>query len=255
MSSLNQWRCYCQLPSKSFVPAVVLAAAVVRAHPLALAGSSDTEQHWVGTWVPAVMARPSTQISPGQPQPTPVSDAQTLPLNSNAQHSGLAQSPLEFSNQTLREIVHVSIGGEQVRVVFSNTFGTAPLTIGAAHVALRHNNASILPHSDRALTFGGSGSATIPPGAILASDAGLTVPPLSDLAIDLYCRVIDFDAAIRDPAHPSSICRSTTRAITCTRVRVTGRCPAIDLVLFKPTESPAGTSAVSERASKFRCGR
>ena len=41
------------------------------------------------------------------------------------------------SNQTLRQIVHTSIGGDRVRVVLSNAFGTAPLEIGAADIALR----------------------------------------------------------------------------------------------------------------------
>ena len=44
---------------------------------------------------------------------------------------------LNFNNQTLRQIVRVSIGGERLRVVLSNAFGTAPLPVGAAHVALR----------------------------------------------------------------------------------------------------------------------
>jgi lysophospholipase L1-like esterase len=99
----------------------------------------------------------------------------------------LAQSPLTFNNQTLRQIVHVSIGGERVRAVFSNTFGTAPLGIGAAHIGLRDKDASIVGQSDRVLTFSGSPKATIPAGAMLVSDpVNLTVPALADLAIDLY---------------------------------------------------------------------
>ena len=48
-----------------------------------------------------------------------------------------------FTNQTLRQIVHTSIGGSRVRVVLSNAFGTAPLTIGAAHIALRDKDDAI----------------------------------------------------------------------------------------------------------------
>jgi hypothetical protein len=59
-----------------------------------------------------------------------------------------------FDNQTLRQIVHTSIGGEQVRVRLS-TFGAAALVIGAAHIALRDAGAVIVPGSDRTLTFGG----------------------------------------------------------------------------------------------------
>ncbi|HET9088556.1 MAG TPA: hypothetical protein VFN53_13635, partial [Acidobacteriaceae bacterium] len=42
----------------------------------------------------------------------------------------------DFSAETLRQIVHVSVGGDQTRVWFSNRFGQAPLRIGSAHVAL-----------------------------------------------------------------------------------------------------------------------
>ena len=50
-------------------------------------------------------------------------------------------SPINLDNQTLRQIVHVSLGGEQLRVVFSNAYGATPLEIGAAHVAPRDNQA------------------------------------------------------------------------------------------------------------------
>ena len=94
---------------------------------------------------------------------------------------------MHFTNQTLRQIVHTSIGGNRARVVLSNRFGTAPLTIAAAHVALRDKEAAIVPQSDRALTFSGRPAITIPAGAMVYSDpVDLTVPPLGDLAIDLY---------------------------------------------------------------------
>ena len=72
-------------------------------------------------------------------------------------------------------------------MVLSNAYGTAPLTVGAAHVALRDKEAAIVPQSDRALTFGGRSSVVIPAGAVVFSDAvNLTVPPLADLLTDLY---------------------------------------------------------------------
>ena len=75
-------------------------------------------------------------------------------------------APLNFNDQTLRQIVHTSLGGDRVRIVLSNAFGTSPLAIGAAHVALREKDAAIVEASDRALTFGGSPSVNIPPGAV-----------------------------------------------------------------------------------------
>ena len=85
--------------------------------------------------------------------------------------------PINFNNQTLREIVHTSLGGDRVRVVLSNAFGTSPLTVGAAHVALREKDAMIVAKSDRPLAFGGSPSVNIPPGSTVVSDpVVLTVP-------------------------------------------------------------------------------
>jgi len=92
-----------------------------------------------------------------------------------------------FANQTLRQIVHVSLGGSRARVVLSNSFGTAPITIGAAHIALRDKDAAIQPSTGRPLTFSGRATVTIPANAIVYSDpVALTVMPLADLAIDLY---------------------------------------------------------------------
>ena len=54
----------------------------------------------------------------------------------------------------------------------SNAFGTAPLHIAAAHIAVPVASGSdaIHPGSDRALTFGGAGDVTIPAGAEYVSD-------------------------------------------------------------------------------------
>ena len=100
---------------------------------------------------------------------------------------GPAPAPINFTNQTLRQIVHTSIGGDRVRVVLSNAFGTSPLAVGAAHLALRDKESAIAPQSDRAMTFAGSPSVNIPAGAVVVSDpVSLAVPAFADLAIDLY---------------------------------------------------------------------
>jgi lysophospholipase L1-like esterase len=94
---------------------------------------------------------------------------------------------LNFKNQTLRQIVHTSLGGSRVRVVVSNAFGTIPLEIGAAHVALREKDAAIQPKSDRPLTFGGQTSTMVAAGAVAVSDpATLAVPTGGDVVVDLY---------------------------------------------------------------------
>jgi lysophospholipase L1-like esterase len=99
----------------------------------------------------------------------------------------LSTQVMTFNDQTMRLIVHTSIGGHQVRIRLSNTFGAAPLRIGEAHIALRQRGAAIVAGSDRVLTFSGERSITIPPGAPVLSDpVELDVPALSDLAISLH---------------------------------------------------------------------
>ena len=94
---------------------------------------------------------------------------------------------MHFTNQTLRQIVRTSIGGSKVRVVLSNAYGTAPVTIGGAHIALRDKQGAIQTASGGPLTFSGKPTMTIPANAVIYSDpVTLTVPPMSDLAIDLY---------------------------------------------------------------------
>jgi len=102
------------------------------------------------------------------------------PLPTNTTNPG-------FTNQTVRMIVHTSVGGSEVRIRLSNVFGNDALAIGAAHIALRAGGAGTAPDSDRVLTFGGSGSVSIPAGAPVVSDSvPLSVPAQSDLAVSLY---------------------------------------------------------------------
>jgi len=99
----------------------------------------------------------------------------------------LPASTAQYNNQTLREIVHTSVGGDQVRVRIANTFGTASLVVGAAHVAVSSSGAAIIPGSDRALTFGGRTSVSIPAGALALSDpVDFHVEAISDLAVSIY---------------------------------------------------------------------
>jgi lysophospholipase L1-like esterase len=84
-------------------------------------------------------------------------------------------------------IARTSIGGKRVRIELSNGFGTSPLVIGAAHIALRDKDSNIVPTSDRALQFGGRPTAWIPAGAVMISDpVALDVPAGGDLAVSLY---------------------------------------------------------------------
>ncbi|HEY2676338.1 MAG TPA: SGNH/GDSL hydrolase family protein [Steroidobacteraceae bacterium] len=92
-----------------------------------------------------------------------------------------------YSGQTLRLIVHTSLNGDRIRVRLSNRFGTAPLVVGAAEVGLRQSGAAVVAGSNRAVTFSGMRSITIPAGALAVSDpVDLPLPPSADLAVSVF---------------------------------------------------------------------
>ena len=126
--------------------------------PSALAKDQD-DAKWVGTWSASPMG------------------ADSVPGSTNT----------GFANQTVRHVAHVSIGGDRVRIRLSNAYGSQPLVIGEAHIALHGTASSIVAGSDRPLTFGGQTSITIPAGALAVSDpVRLDVPTLGDLAVSIY---------------------------------------------------------------------
>jgi lysophospholipase L1-like esterase len=95
--------------------------------------------------------------------------------------------PASFSNVTVRQVVRVSIGGNKVRFRLSNEFATKPVLIGAASVGLMGGNSDMSSASLRAVTFGGSKSIILLPGAPAISDpVDMNVAPLSDVAVNLY---------------------------------------------------------------------
>ncbi|HXJ87176.1 MAG TPA: SGNH/GDSL hydrolase family protein [Candidatus Binatia bacterium] len=144
-------RCFVFLLVQLFTAASIMAAD-------SRASSGGGNEHWVATW--------STALH--QPDLLP----------------GLTNTG--FANQTVRQIVHSSVGGRQVRVRLS-AFGASALVVGSAHIALSAGGAAVIPASDRVLTFGGKPSVEIPPGAPMVSDpVELAVPELSDVAITLF---------------------------------------------------------------------
>ncbi len=110
-----------------------------------------------------------------------------------------------LTSNTLRQIVQVSIGGNKLRAKFSNAFGTNPVTMSSIHLALSTGGSTIKTGSDRALTFQGKPSVTIPAGEIVVSDPfDFDLAPLSDVAV-----TIDFgDTSAAVTGHPGS--RSTS---------------------------------------------
>src|SRR6185437_9117828 len=88
---------------------------------------------------------------------------------------------------TYRQIMHISVGGNNVRVIVTNEFGMQPLTIGAANIALRTKGSGIDLSSAKTVTFGGQPLVTLPAGSMMLSDPiDMTLGPLSDVAISLY---------------------------------------------------------------------
>jgi lysophospholipase L1-like esterase len=134
---------------------ILALAAVVSIQPL-LAKSEATK--WVGTWASS-----------------PLLDLHAKPAEA------------VLTGATLREVVHVSIGGDLVRVRFSNLYGTSPLLIGAAEIAQTLKGAAIVPGTGKALTFHGTPSISIPAGALAVSDpTPFKFAPLSDVTVSFY---------------------------------------------------------------------
>jgi lysophospholipase L1-like esterase len=106
-----------------------------------------------------------------------------------------------LTGNTLRQVVHVSLGGSRLRLHLSNAFGSSPLTVRAAHLAASRGADSIDPATDVALTFDGRPEVTIPAGGAATSDAfDFPLRPLSEVAITL--RFGDTSPAVT--GHPGS---------------------------------------------------
>ena len=112
-------------------------------------------------------------------------------------------APEDMHDATLRQVVHLSVGGSQLRVHLTNAFGTAPLRISAAHIARPVNAASdsIDVATDKALTFSGRAEVTIPAGAEYVSDpVAFPAAALSDLTISIHLG----EAPAVQTGHPGS---------------------------------------------------
>jgi len=108
-----------------------------------------------------------------------------------------------WKDASLRQVVRVSLGGEQLRVRLSNALGTEPLVVDAASVALSAGpgRAEVDAASLRQLRFGGAASVTIPAGAEYLSDpVALRHAGGADLAISLHFP----QAPARQTSHPGS---------------------------------------------------
>src|SRR5581483_5896506 len=161
---------------------VFLLALVFLAASNARAQRAAAQIHWTGSWAAS----------------------QQIPEPQNA------LAPEDLHDATLRQIVHLSIGGTQLRVHVSNAFGTAPLQITSVHIArpLSASAPTIDPASDQTLSFGGNAEVVIPEGANYISDpVAFAAAPLSNLAISLHLNT----APAQQTGHPGS--RSTSYVV------------------------------------------
>lgn len=145
----------------------------------AVAEDRPAEASWTGSWA-------SAQEAP---------DAQN------------ALSDADLTDVTLREIVHLSVGGRRLRVRLSNAFGRTPLRIGRVRVALATaaGAATVGPGGGRELSFDGRPDVLIPAGADWWSDPlPLPVGPGVDLALSLYLPAPPQPATSHPGAHATS---------------------------------------------------
>jgi len=131
-----------------------LLRLIVFAGLMSSAAAWGAQQGWVGTWgAPAMQAQGASMRA--------------------------------FTGMTLRQVVRISAGGAKVRIRFTNEFGTDPLVIADAHVALSAGGSAI--KDDHKITFAGQSTVRIAQGAALFSDpVEMPVPALADLAISFY---------------------------------------------------------------------
>ncbi len=139
--------------------ALASGAAVAGATPAAAAGRTG-RPGWFGTWAAA-----PTTIPPVTP-------------------------PLTLTDQTVRQVAHLSLGGDQLRLRLTNEFGTTPLRLGAVRVAIREGagaSTDTRAGTDRRVTFGGRGSVRVPAGSAFVSDPiALPVPGGTDLVVSIH---------------------------------------------------------------------
>ncbi|CAA7260539.1 unnamed protein product [Cyclocybe aegerita] len=147
---------------------IILSAFSVTASSIPAKKHADL--HWIPTWTNMPQL-----VEPNNLPPAPF-------LSSNA----------VFRDTTLRQTLHMSVGAEKIRIVFSNTFGGSELPITLANVALpiggRAGVSGILASPIVPITFnGGATSVTIPQGKTITSDElAFPIQPQQMITVTMY---------------------------------------------------------------------
>lgn len=141
--------CRIRLVLSAMVAAAIWPTSVAQASP------SSHSSGWVSSWA-------------ASPQP-------------------LADPSLTFENLTLRQIVHLTVGGRAVRIRLDNTFGDEAVTFASVRVGVHDAGGAIRPGTGRVVRFGGETSVTVAQGAQALSDpVELAVAAETDLAVSIY---------------------------------------------------------------------
>ncbi|MFE9815443.1 SGNH/GDSL hydrolase family protein [Streptomyces sp. NBC_00236] len=156
-------------------------------------GPRERNAHWVAAWT-------------SMPQLTEPSNMPPAPFT---------QDDAVLTDTTLRQTVHVSAGGDHIRLRFSNAFGGAVLPITKVSVALpldgRAGTGAIREGTTRRVTFGGGSSVAVPAGAQAVSDPlDFRLAPGSNLTATVYLATGQASTALT--SHPGSRTTSYLRS-------------------------------------------
>ena len=122
---------------------------------LSMAQQVKADEGWVGTWATAV-------------EPTTLKDMPAFSL----------------AGRSIRQIVHVSLGGSQLRLQLSNVYSSVPVEIKSVFIADAKEGSDIDVRSARYLKFNGKQKCVIPAGDSIFSDVfSYPLKPLQRLAI------------------------------------------------------------------------
>lgn len=131
----------------------------------------QAQTHWVGSWGTA----PAPQGEPAR----------------------------RFAHETIRETVHLSLGGDAVRIRLSNAFSNEDVEIGAVRVALASAEKA---SAEKPVTFSGRETVRIPKGGVVLSDpVALQAPDAADLTVSLYIPGTAVSGGFHNAAHATTI--------------------------------------------------
>lgn len=142
---------------------------------------SCNARHWVGAWTAAQQA--SSLLSGSG---LAVQEFEADVLANQAIFPNLAQAQA-FSDQTIRLIVSPHLGGDSIRLHFSNRFQSQPVSIDGVFVGISASGATLAQGSNTPVTFNGSASTSIASGREVVSDpVSITTVPFQSLAISIH---------------------------------------------------------------------